>query len=88
MKYNQQNLNKKQKMMNEIKQILNKKFKNEIKKNLLFKIIHFFIKDPDLYVGSGAGQKPSGSATLAVKLSVAALDIVITSDKRLLATGQ
>ena len=50
------------------------------KKNLLFKIIPFFIKDPDPeldpeldpdpdpYVGSGSGQKSSGSATLLLNI--------------------
>ena len=40
------------------------------KKNLLFKIIPFFIKDPepepDLDPHVGSGQKSSGSATLLV----------------------
>ena len=57
----------KQNNLNLTKQILNKKLKKE-RKNLLFKIIQFFFKDPDLYVGSGSGQKSSRSATLPMSL--------------------
>ena len=75
LKYNQQTLNKKQKMVNFNLKNRNKKFKKEKLLNrygtgtVLFKIIQLFLTkdpDPDLYIrfGAGSGQQSSGSATL------------------------